>query len=113
MAVDKPTVHLSLSSLRKEVAKPDEFKVALSGSKIITFPDLYAKESVEAENVFGALNRSNTNWTALGMWLSEKDCEALKAEKLSVRELGAVVQAAISYYEETVGSAGNGSASAS
>jgi len=42
MAVDKPTVHLSISSLRKEVAKPEAFRVALSGSKVITFPDLFA-----------------------------------------------------------------------
>lgn len=113
MAVDKPNIHLSLASIRKEVAKPEAFKVALSGSKIITFPDLFALESVEAEEVFGVLNRSATNWTALNKWLSEKDAAALKAEKLSVRELGAVVQAAISYYEQTVGTAGEDTASAS
>lgn len=113
MAVDKPTVHLSLSSLRKEVAKPDAFRVALSGSKVITFPDLFALESTEAENVFGSLSRNASNWDALNKWLSADDAAALKAEKLSVRELAAVVQAAIQYYENTVGSAGNGTASAS
>lgn len=113
MAVDKPTVHLSLSSLRKEVAKPEPFRVALSGSKTITFPDLYDLESTEAEEVFGDLTRNSGNWDALEKWLSDADAKALKAERLSVRELGAVVQAAINYYEQTVGSAGNGPASAS
>ena len=113
MAVDKPTVHLSLSALRKEVAKPDPFRVALTGSKTITFPDVYGMESVEAEEIFGALNQSATNWGALDKWLTKADAAALKAEKLSVRELGAVVQAAIAYYEQTVGTAGNGTASAS
>ena len=113
MAVDKPTVHLSLSALRKEVAKPDPFRVALSSSKTITFPDLFALESTEAEEVFGALNQSSTNWGALEKWLSAADVTALKAEKLSIRELGAVVQAAIAYYEQTVGTAGNDTASAS
>jgi len=113
MAVDKPTVHLSLSSLRKEVAKPEAFRVALSGSKVITFPDLFALESTEAETVFGSLSRNASNWDALGKWLSEADCAALRAEKLSVRELAAVVQAAIQYYEGTVGSAEKGTASAS
>ncbi len=112
-ANDKPTVHLSLVSLRKEVAKPDPFRVALSASKIITFPDLYAVESVEAEEIFGALSKSSTNWDALEKWLTKADAAALKAEKLSVRELGAVVQAAIAYYEQTVGTAGNAAASAS
>lgn len=113
MAVDKPTIHLSLTSLRKEVAKPDPFRVALTGSKIITFPDLFALESTEAENVFGSLERNASNWDALDRWLSKEDAAALRAEKLSVRELAAVVQAAMNYYEQTVGSAGNGTASAS
>jgi hypothetical protein len=114
MAVaDKPTVHLSLSTLRKEVAKPDAFRVALSGSKVITFPDLFALESTEAEEVFGSLGRNATNWTALDKWLSKTDATALRAEKLSVRELAAVVQAAISYYEGTVGSAEKDTASES
>lgn len=113
MAVDKPTVHLSLSSLRKEVAKPDAFRVALSGSKTITFPDLFALESTEAEEVFGSLGRNATNWDALAKWLSEADCAALRAERLNVRELAAVVQAAIQYYENTVGGPEKGTASAS
>lgn len=113
MATDKPTVHLSLSSLRKEVAKPDPFRVALSGSKTITFPDLFALESTEAESVFADLSRNASNWDALDAWLSKADAAALRAEKLSVRELAAVVQAAMTYYEQTVGTPGNGTASAS
>lgn len=113
MATDKPTVHLSLANLRKETVNPDPFVVALTGSKRVTFPDLFAMESVEAEEVFASLNRSATNWSALERWLSKGDAAALKAEKLSVRELAAVVQAAISYYEGTYGKSGEDNASAS
>jgi hypothetical protein len=113
MAVDKPTVHLSLAALRKEVAKPDPFRVSLTGSKLITFPDLFALESTEAESVFGDLERNASNWDALDKWLSKADATSLRAEKLSVRELAAVVQAALNYYEQTVGTPGNGTASAS
>jgi hypothetical protein len=113
MAVDKPIVHLSLSTLRKEVAKPEAFRVAMSGSKTITFPDLFALESTEAEGVFADLGRNASNWDALDKWLSAADAAALKAEKLSVRELAAVVQAAMSYYEGTIGGPKKGSASAS
>ena len=108
---DKPTVQLSLASVRKSIVKPEVFKVALSGSKVITFPDLYDMESTVVEETFAALNRDSTNWGALEKWLSAKDVEALKAEKLSVRELAYVVQAAISHYEESErGDAGKGNA---
>lgn len=107
---DKPTVHLTLSKLRKEIVKPEPFQVALSASKIITFPDVYDMESVEAEEIFASLNHNATNWGVLSKWLSEKDAAALKAEKLSVRELAAVVQAAIAHYEGSYGDAGKGNA---
>lgn len=110
---DKPTVHLTLAKIRKETTKPEVFQVALTGSKIITFPDLYDLESVEAEDIFNSLNQTSTNWTVLNKWLPKKDAEALKAEKLTVRELAAVVQAAVAYYEDAYGNTGEGSASAS
>lgn len=113
MAADKPTVHLSLSTLRKEVAKPEPFRVAVSGSKTVIFPDLFALESTEAEGVFADLGRNASNWDALDKWLSKTDAATLRAERLSVRELAVVVQAAMSYYEGTIGTAGNGTASAS
>lgn len=113
MAVDKPTIQLSLSALRKEILTPEVLRMSLSGSKIITWPDLYATESVEAEEVFAGLSRSGTNWTILAKWLSEKDCAALKAEKLTLRELATVVQAAIEYYEGTYGKSGEDVASES
>lgn len=107
---DKPVVHLSLAKVRKDLVKPEVFQVALSGSKIITFPDLYDMESVEAEETFGALNRNMTSWDAIGKWLSAKDVAALKAEKLSIRELSAVIQAAVTHYETSYGDAGKGNA---
>lgn len=113
MSVDKPTVHLSLAKVRKETVKPEPFGVALSNSKVIVFPDLFAMESEEAENIFASLNESSTNWVVLRKWLPKADADALKAEKLSVRELASVVQAAVKYYEDTYGDSGNDAASAS
>ena len=62
--------------------------------------------------MFARLNQTATNWTVLGQWLGDKDCDALKAEKLSVVELAKVVRTALSYYEDHYGSSGEGSASA-
>lgn len=110
---DKPTVTTTLASLRKEIAKPEVFKLGLSGGKIITFPDLYDMESQEAEEVFGHLNENMTNWAAIRQWLSDADADKLAAEKLSVRELATVMKAAVAHYEGNYGDSGEGSASAS
>ena len=99
---DKPNVQLSLAQVRKSIVKPEVFRVALSNSKVITFPDLYELESSEAEEIFASLNMNATNWKVLEKWLSPADAKALKAEKLTIRELGHVVNAAVNHYEESV-----------
>lgn len=109
---DTPNVQLSLANLRKEVVKAEPLKMALSGSKIITFPDVYAMESEDAETIFSRLNQSATNWTVIRKWLSKDDAEALKAEKLTLIELATVMRAAVKYYEDIYGNPGEGSASA-
>ena len=109
---DKPNVQLSLAKLRKEVTTAEPLKLALSGSKVITFPDVYAMESVEAEEIFSKLSTNATNWSVIGTWLSEEDTAALKAEKLSIIELATVMRAATKYYEDIYGTAGEGNASA-
>lgn len=109
---DTPNIQLSLAKLRKEVKKAEVLKMALSGSKVITFPDIYAMESTEAEGIFARLNQNATNWTVIRKWLSTEDADALKAEKLTVLELETVMRAAVRYYEDTYGTAGEGNASA-
>jgi hypothetical protein len=113
-AADKPTIHLTLANLRKEIVTAEPLQMALSGSKIITFPDIYAMESVEAEGIFARINRGDaTNWTVINKWLSKDDAAALKAEKLKLIELATVMRAAVRYYEDIYGTAGEGNASAS
>ena len=110
---DKPTVQFSLTKLRKEVETVDSFRVALSGSKVITFPDIYAMESVDAEGLFARITRDAMNWALLGEWLSEGDVTALKAEKLKLIELTHLVKTAVQYYEDAYGTPGEPGASAS
>lgn len=112
MAADKPTIHLTLANLRKEIKTAEPLQMALSGSKIITFPDIYAMESTEAEVIFGRINRGDaTNWTVINKWLSKDDAASLKAEKLSLIELATVMRAAVKYYEDIYGTAGEDNAS--
>jgi hypothetical protein len=114
MATDKPTVHLSLSALRKEVEKPEVFQIALSNSKTITFPDLNAMESEASDALVERIDAAGkNNWEILDDWLSPADAKALRAEKLTRAELLHVIKAASNYYKEFYGDSGNGAASAS
>ncbi|BCW61843.1 hypothetical protein [Arthrobacter sp. StoSoilB22] len=108
---DSPNIQFSIAGVRKEIVKAEVLKVGLSNSKVITFPDLYAMESSEAESIFGRLNQNATNWKVIRTWLSLEDADALKAEKLSVIELSTVMRRAVRYYEDIYGTAGEGNAS--
>lgn len=110
---DKPTVNTTLAALRKEITKPDPWSIGLSGGKVCTFPDLYDRDSEEAERVFTKLNRNAGNWEVLALWLDKADLAKLKAEKLTLRELNTVVSAAISHYEGYYGPQGEDGASES
>ncbi|URC18055.1 tail assembly chaperone [Arthrobacter phage Cole] len=103
---DKPNVQLNLTNIRKEVKKAEVLKMAVSGSKVITFPDIHAMESTKAEEIFAKLNQNSTNWTFIAKWLSAEDTKLLKAEKLSVIELETVIKRALGYYEGVYGNAG-------
>jgi hypothetical protein len=112
MAVDKPTVNLTLAQLRKEVVKPDPYKIAISGSKIITFPDVNAMESAASDELAEKIENPKDLWGLLNDWLSPADAKALAAEKLTRSEIFHVIRAAAGYYREQYGDLGEGAASA-
>lgn len=111
MALDKPVVQYSIAQLNKEVDIADPFQVALSNSKIITFPDVYAIEAEGAEELLENIRSDSSNWKLLRKWLSPEDADALKAEKLALIKLVRLVKAAVAYYEEFYGKPGEDSAS--
>ena len=112
-AKDRPTVHASLKALRAEVEKPEPYALALSSSKIITFPDLNALESEASDELVDQIESGRNNWTVLDKWLSPADAKALREEKLTRAELVHVMRAASKYYQDHYGTAGEGTASAS
>lgn len=114
MAVDKPVVQFTLASIRKDANKVDVLKVGISGSKIITFPDLMAMESVESEELLAKIDARGANtWKALEQWLSADDAAALRAEKLSRADLIRLLKNASKYYQDAYGDLGNDDASES
>lgn len=110
---DKPTVQYSIAKLDKEVEIAEPFQVALSKSKIITFPDVYAMEAEGAEELMDRIQTDASNWTLIREWLSAEDADALKAEKLALIKLVRLVKTAVQYYEDFYGKPGEGAASAS
>ena len=112
-AKDRPTVHASLKALRAEIEKPEPYAIALSNSKIITFPDLNAMESEASDDLLEKIESGRNNWAVLNEWLSPEDAKALREEKLTRAELVHVMKAASKYYQDHYGTAGEGAASAS
>lgn len=110
---DKPNVQFSLAQLRKDVAKVDPFKIALSGSKLITFPDINAMESEESDELVARIENPTSTWGILEDWLSAADVKSLRAEKLSRAELMRLIEVAGTYYKDAYGTAGEDAASAS
>ncbi|WP_417373014.1 hypothetical protein [Glutamicibacter protophormiae] len=112
MAADKPVVQFTIASIRKDVKKVDVLKVGLSGSKTITFPDLMAAESEEAELKLARIDAcGDRTWEGLDLWLSEADAALLRAEKLSRAELIRLLKNASQYYKDAYGDLGNDTAS--
>jgi hypothetical protein len=112
MAVDKPTVQYSVAKLSNEVKEVEPFSVALSSSKIITFPDLMAMESEESDELLSRIEKLTSTWGVLDDWLSEEDAALLRAEKLSRVKLLRLVKVASKYYEDAYGDLGEDAASA-
>lgn len=109
---DTPKVHATLAKITAEVHDVEEFMLGLPNGKRVTFPDIYAQESEAAENLVRDLATGVTsNWEVLDRWLSKEDAAALRAEKLSLRELIAVLEAAQHYYETSYGTPGEEDAS--
>lgn len=107
---DTQKVHFTLAKLKEDrKAPPEEFRVGLSGGKIITFPDYYGgdKTAEWTERLLEQLNRREpTAWKALDLWLSKADAEKLRAEKLNFEDLTKLVSAAGAHYENHYGALG-------
>lgn len=114
MAVDKPNINLTLASLESEISKPEPFVLALPGSKRITFPDLYDMPAEEALEFFKSLETvAKNDFEFLQKWLSKADFEAYRAAKVKLRVHAALIERVLDYYQQTVGTPGEGNASAS
>lgn len=113
---DKPKIHTTLAKLNEDTkAPPEPFKVGLSDSSVITFPDMYGgdQDAEWTERVLHEINRRDrvAAWPVLNAWLSKEDAEKLKGEKLNFQQLTKLIAAASAHYDNHYGSLGEGTGS--
>lgn len=108
---DKPKVHSTFSAL-DAIETPDPYVYVTKAGKRVTFPDLYDLEFEEAEAFLTDIASGQSNSEVLRKWLSEKDYAALKGDRLTLRQITTLTQMVQSHYEGTVGTVGEGTASA-
>lgn len=112
MATDKPKTHLSFNDIDREIDAPEPFVYTTKASKRVTFPDIFAMEADEAEQMMAEME-SMPDSKFLAKWLGEEDLAKLAADKLSLRHRAMLMQRVMAYYEGTLGDQGEGTASGS
>ncbi|OMH30655.1 hypothetical protein [Tersicoccus sp. Bi-70] len=109
---DKPSnITATLKSLAAEAGDPDPFKISLSDSKVVTFPDPLAMDPDEAEIFIEELQTRKPSYV-LAKWLPAEDVEAIRAQKLNYRQQRHLLQSVVRYYEGGLADAGEGPGSA-
>lgn len=108
---DKPVIHATSADLDTE-DKPEPFVYVTRSNKRVTFPDLFEEEWETAERFFADMD-NEPNSVVLKKWLSDKDFAALKADKLSLRSIGILLQKVMNHYQGAFGDPGEDGASAS
>jgi len=110
---DTPKVHATLAALTTDDA-PEQFVLAVTGSKRITFPDPGEMGWDEAETFLRDLASNKvSSKEALSRWLSPTDFKALTAEKLTYRQLRTLVTQVQRHYSDLFGTPGESTASQS
>lgn len=106
---DKPrTPDFSFSDL-DNLEKPEPFVYTTKASKRVTFPDVFDMEAEEAENFLREMGTNPWNTEVLQKWLPAKDYAALKADRLTLRQLSVLFERVQAHYEGRLGDSGEGS----
>lgn len=108
---DKPTIHATLKALDTE-GKPEPFVYGTKTGKRVTFPDLFDMDWEEGERFLLDM-QTESNGEVLSKWLPKEDYENLQAEKLSLRQLGILLNTVMEHYEGSIGTSGKERASKS
>lgn len=106
---DKPRpANLSFKELDAE-ERPEPFIYRTDTGHRVVFPDIFEMEAEEGEKFLNEIQRQQgNNYTALKKWLSKDDYDALRADKLTMRQLMRLAKTVYQYYEGSLGDLGEG-----
>lgn len=107
---DKPIVNLSFSKLDSE-EKPQPYVYLTKENHRVTFPDIFDMEAEEGANFLEDVEKSSDDDAVLKKWLKKEDYEALRKDRLTLRQRMRLMEAVMGYYEGSLGTPGEGKAS--
>lgn len=107
---DKPIVNMAFSQLDAE-EKPQPYVYVTKSNHRVVFPDIFDMEAEEGAKFLLDVQTSRDDGAVLKKWLDPKDYEAIRADKLTLRQRMRLMQAVMAYYENSLGTPGEEQAS--
>ena len=111
---DKPTIHASAAMLDKEIGSDsiaEPFVYRTKTGKRVAFPDQYGMEWEQAEEFISKLDSFGNSKDALLEWVGTDGYEAIKADRLSLRQMLQLVTNVQQHYTAFMGSPGESGSS--
>lgn len=111
-ATDKPSApNLTFAALDAEET-PEPFVYVTKTNHRVTFPDIFEMPADEGQQFLIEVETKPDD-EILEKWLTKADLEALKKDRLTLRQRMRLMEAVMSYYQSSLGTPGEEQASAS
>jgi hypothetical protein len=111
-AADRPsTPNLTFTALDAEEI-PEPFVYVTKANHRVTFPDIFDMEAEEGQKFLLDVETKDDK-EVLEKWLTKADLDALQKDKLTLRQRMRLMEAVMAYYQASLGTPGEGQASAS
>lgn len=111
---DKPHIDSSASLLDKQIGEaiPQPFVYITKANQRIVFPDPYEMGWEEAEEFLAKLEAFGNSRDALLEWVGQDGLDAIRGDKLTLRQMLTLVQNIQTHYTAALGSPGESNGSA-
>lgn len=108
---DQPIVNLTFTTLDAEEL-PQPYVYMTKKNHRVTFPDIFNMEADEGSKFLREVETSTDDDAVLKKWLTREDYAAYKEDKLTLRQRMRLMEAVMAYYQNSLGTPGEGQASA-
>lgn len=103
---NKPVVHSSYKALLAETDQPEPYVYTNSESQRVTFPDPGELGFEEAEQFLIDITKMTRSKEILTKWLGEEEYDKLRKDKLTLRQLNALMKLVQGHYRDIFGDEG-------